>query len=275
MPTRLIKPKTPGQRFMSVSTFEELTTDRPERSLTEALRKSGGRNNHGRITMRHRGGGHRRRYRIIDFKRNKYDIPGTVRSIEYDPNRSCRIALVFYADGEKRYILAPDGIKVGDEIRASRARTPLRPGNAMPLAVIPSGLMVHNVEMKPGKGGQLARSAGAAARIMAAEGGMVTLKLPSGEVRLIPENCMATLGEVGNKSHENVKIGKAGRSRWMGRRPKVRGVAMNPVDHPMGGGEGRSSGGRQPVSPKGIPSKGYKTRKKKNPSDRYIVKKRA
>lgn len=275
MPTRLIKPKTPGQRFMSVSTFEELTTDRPERSLTEALRKSGGRNNHGRITMRHRGGGHRRRYRIIDFKRNKYDIPGTVRSIEYDPNRSCRIALVFYADGEKRYILAPDGIKVGDEIRASRTRTPLRPGNAMPLAVIPSGLMVHNVEMKPGKGGQLARSAGAAARIMAAEGGMVTLKLPSGEVRLIPENCMATLGEVGNKSHENVKIGKAGRSRWMGRRPKVRGVAMNPVDHPMGGGEGRSSGGRQPVSPKGIPSKGYKTRKKKNPSDRYIVKRRA
>ncbi len=275
MPTRLIKPKTPGQRFMSVSTFEELTTDRPERSLTEALRKSGGRNNHGRITMRHRGGGHRRRYRIIDFKRNKYDIPGTVRTIEYDPNRSCRIALVFYTDGEKRYILAPDGIKVGDEIRASRTRTPLRPGNAMPLAVIPAGLMVHNVEMKPGKGGQLARSAGAAARIMAMEGGMVTLKLPSGEVRLIPENCMATLGEVGNKSHENVKIGKAGRSRWMGRRPKVRGVAMNPVDHPMGGGEGRSSGGRQPVSPKGIPSKGYKTRKKKNPSDRYIVKRRA
>ncbi|MEE9465283.1 MAG: 50S ribosomal protein L2 [Candidatus Neomarinimicrobiota bacterium] len=275
MPTRSIKPQTPGQRFMSVSTFEELTADRPEKSLTQALRKSGGRNNHGRMTMRHRGGGHKRRYRIIDFKRNKYDIPGTVRSIEYDPNRSCRIALVFYADGEKRYILSPDGIKVGDEIRASRSRTPLRPGNAMPLAVIPAGLMVHNVEMKPGKGGQMARSAGAAARIMATEGGMVSLKLPSGEVRMIPEDCMATVGEVGNKSHENVNIGKAGRSRWMGRRPKVRGVAMNPVDHPMGGGEGRSSGGRQPVSPLGIPAKGYKTRKRKNPSNRYIVKRRA
>ncbi len=275
MPTRLIKPQTPGQRFMSVSTFEELTTDGPEKSLTEALRKSGGRNNHGRITMRHRGGGHRRRYRIIDFKRNKYDIAGTVRTIEYDPNRSCRIALIFYADGEKRYILAPDGLKVGDEIIASRNRTPLRAGNAMPLSEVPAGLMVHNVEMKPGKGGQLARSAGAAARLMAKEGGMVSLKLPSGEVRLIPETCMATVGEVGNKSHENIKIGKAGRSRWLGRRPKVRGVAMNPVDHPMGGGEGRSSGGRQPVSPTGIPSKGFKTRKKKHPSDRYIVKRRA
>ncbi len=275
MPTRLIKPQTPGQRFMSVSTFEELTTDGPEKSLTEALRKSGGRNNHGRITMRRRGGGHRRRYRIIDFKRNKYDIAGTVRTIEYDPNRSCRIALIFYADGEKRYILAPDGLKVRDEIIASRSRTPLRAGNAMPLSEVPAGLMVHNVEMKPGKGGQLARSAGAAARIMAKEGGMVSLKLPSGEVRLIPETCMATVGEVGNKSHENIKIGKAGRSRWLGRRPKVRGVAMNPVDHPMGGGEGRSSGGRQPVSPTGIPSKGFKTRKKKHPSDRYIVKRRA
>ncbi len=260
---------------MSVSTFEELTTDGPEKSLTEALRKTGGRNNHGRITMRHRGGGHRRRYRIIDFKRNKYDIAGTVRTIEYDPNRSCRIALIFYADGEKRYILAPDGLKVRDEIIASRSRTPLRAGNAMPLSEVPAGLMVHNVEMKPGKGGQLARSAGAAARIMAKEGGMVSLKLPSGEVRLIPESCMATVGEVGNKSHENIKIGKAGRSRWLGRRPKVRGVAMNPVDHPMGGGEGRSSGGRQPVSPTGIPSKGFKTRKKKHPSDRYIVKRRA
>ncbi|MCH7528903.1 MAG: 50S ribosomal protein L2 [Candidatus Marinimicrobia bacterium] len=275
MPTRLIRPQTPGQRFMSVSTFEELTTDSPEKSLTEALRKTGGRNNHGRITMRHRGGGHRRRYRIIDFKRNKYDIAGTVRTIEYDPNRSCRIALIFYPDGDKRYILAPDGLKVGDEIIASRSRTPLRAGNAMPLSEVPAGLMVHNVEMKPGKGGQLARSAGAAARLMAKEGGMVTLKLPSGEVRLIPEACMATVGEVGNKSHENIKIGKAGRSRWMGRRPKVRGVAMNPVDHPMGGGEGRSSGGRQPVSPNGIPSKGFKTRKKKHPSDRYIIKRRS
>lgn len=275
MPTRLLKPQTPGQRFMSVSTFEELTTDGPEKSLTEALRKTGGRNNHGRITMRHRGGGHRRRYRIIDFKRNKYDIAGTVRTIEYDPNRSCRIALIFYPDGEKRYILAPDGLKVRDEIIASRSRTPLRAGNAMPLSEVPAGLMVHNVEMKPGKGGQLARSAGTAARIMAKESGMVSLKLPSGEVRLIPGACMATVGEVGNKSHENIKIGKAGRSRWLGRRPKVRGVAMNPVDHPMGGGEGRSSGGRQPVSPTGIPSKGFKTRKKKHPSDRYIVKRRA
>ncbi len=275
MPTRTMKPSTPGQRFMSVSTFEELTTDAPEKSLTEALRKSGGRNNHGRITVRRRGGGHRRRYRIIDFKRNKYDIEGTVHTIEYDPNRSCRIALIYYVDGEKRYILAPDGIKLGDKIVASRSRTPLRPGNAMPLSEIPAGLMVHNIEMKPGKGGQMARSAGAAARLMAKEGTYVTLKLPSGEIRMIPQTCIATVGEVGNKSHENIKLGKAGRSRWLGRRPKVRGVAMNPVDHPMGGGEGKSSGGRHPVSPTGVPSKGYKTRKKKHPSDRYIVTRRA
>ncbi|MCH7858146.1 MAG: 50S ribosomal protein L2 [Candidatus Marinimicrobia bacterium] len=275
MPIRTIKPTTPGQRFMSISTFEELTTDAPEKSLTEALRKTGGRNNHGRITVRRRGGGHKRRYRIIDFKRNKYDIEGTVRTIEYDPNRSCRIALVYYIDGDKRYILAPDGIKLGDKIIASRSRTPLRPGNAMPLSEIPAGLMVHNIEMKPGKGGQMARSAGAAARLMAKEGDYVTLKLPSGEIRLIPQNCIATVGEVGNKSHENINLGKAGRSRWLGRRPKVRGVAMNPVDHPMGGGEGKSSGGRHPVSPTGVPSKGYKTRKKKHPSDRYIITRRA
>ncbi|MCH7520130.1 MAG: 50S ribosomal protein L2 [Candidatus Marinimicrobia bacterium] len=275
MPIRMIKPTTPGQRFMSISTFEELTTDVPEKSLTEALRKTGGRNNHGRITVRRRGGGHKRRYRIIDFKRNKYDIEGTVRTIEYDPNRSCRIALVYYIDGDKRYILAPDGIKLGDKIIASRSRTPLRPGNAMPLSEIPAGLMVHNIEMKPGKGGQMARSAGAAARLMAKEGDYVTLKLPSGEIRLIPQNCIATVGEVGNKSHENINLGKAGRSRWLGRRPKVRGVAMNPVDHPMGGGEGKSSGGRHPVSPTGVPSKGYKTRKKKHPSDRYIITRRA
>lgn len=260
---------------MSVSTFEELTTDAPEKSLTESLRKSGGRNNHGRITVRRRGGGHKRRYRIIDFKRNKYDIEGTVHTIEYDPNRSCRIALVYYADGEKRYILAPDGIKLGDKIIASRSRTPLRPGNAMPLSEIPAGLMVHNIEMKPGKGGQMARSAGAAARLMAKEGTYVTLKLPSGEIRMIPQSCIATVGEVGNKSHEKVNLGKAGRSRWLGRRPKVRGVAMNPVDHPMGGGEGKSSGGRHPVSPTGVPAKGYKTRKKKHPSDRYIITRRA
>lgn len=274
MPTRLLKPTTPGQRFMSVSTFEELTTDQPEKSLTTALHKSGGRNNRGRITSRRRGGGHKRRYRIIDFKRNKYDIEGTVKTVEYDPNRSCRIALVYYTDGEKRYILAPDGIRVEDKIIASRSRTPLRPGNAMPLSEVPAGMMVHNIEMKPGKGGQLARSAGVAARIMAKEGTMVSLKLPSGEIRMVQATCMATVGEVGNKSHEKINLGKAGRSRWLGRRPKVRGVAMNPVDHPMGGGEGRSSGGRHPVTPKGVPTKGYKTRKKKNSSDRYIVTRR-
>ena len=274
MPVRSIKPTTPGQRFMSVSTFEEITTGSPVKSLTEALSKSGGRNNQGRMTIRRRGGGHKRRYRIIDFKRDKVDIEGTVRTIEYDPNRTCRIALVQYLDGERRYILAPDGIRVGDKVISSRDRAPLRPGNAMPLARIPAGLMVHNIELKPGKGGQLARSAGAAARIMAKEGSMVSLKLPSGEVRMIHDNCIATVGEVGNKSHENVDLGKAGRSRWMGRRPKVRGVAMNPVDHPMGGGEGKASGGRHPVSPKGVPAKGYKTRRRKLPSDRYIVNRR-
>ena len=274
MPVRTLKANTPGQRFMSVSTFEEITTDQPEKSLTRSLTKTGGRNNKGRITSRHRGGGHKRRYRIIDFKRNKYDIPGVVKTVEYDPNRSCRIALIFYADGEKRYILAPDGIKVSDEVIASRSRTQLRPGNAMPLSQVPPGMMVHNIELKPGKGGQIARAAGTSARIMASDGGMVSLKLPSGEVRLIPEDCMAVLGEVGNKSHEKINLGKAGRSRWLGRRPKVRGVAMNPVDHPMGGGEGKSSGGRHPVSPTGVPAKGYKTRKKKHQSDRYIVSRR-
>jgi large subunit ribosomal protein L2 len=275
MPVRFIKPTTPGQRFMSVSTFEEITTDTPEKSLTRPLKKSGGRNNHGRITSRHRGGGHKRKYRIIDFKRNKYDVSGTITTIEYDPNRSCRIALIVYADGEKRYILAPDGMKVGDSVIASRERMPIRPGNSMPLQFIPAGIMVHNLEMKPGKGGQIARSAGAGARIMAKEGGMVSMRLPSGEVRMFLESCLATIGEVGNKSHEKVKIGKAGRSRWLGRRPHVRGVAMNPVDHPMGGGEGKSSGGRHPVSPTGVPAKGYKTRRKNHQSDRYIVKRRA
>ncbi|MFB0516941.1 MAG: 50S ribosomal protein L2 [Candidatus Neomarinimicrobiota bacterium] len=274
MPIRSIKPTTPGQRFMSVSTFEELTTGTPVQALTEALRKSGGRNNQGRMTIRRRGGGHKRRYRVIDFKRDKIGIEGTVRTIEYDPNRTCRIALVQYIDGERRYILAPDGIKVGDIVIASRDRAPLRPGNTMPLAKIPAGLMVHNIELKPGKGGQLARSAGTAARIMAREGSLVTLKLPSGEVRMIHENCVATIGEVGNKSHESVDLGKAGRARWLGHRPKVRGVAMNPVDHPMGGGEGKSSGGRHPVSPTGKLAKGHKTRKRNHPADRYIVKRR-
>ena len=275
MPTRKLKPDTPSRRFMSVSTFEEITKSKPERKLTTALRKTGGRNNHGRITSRRRGGGHKRRYRIIDFKRNKFDFSGIIESIEYDPNRSPRIALVNYGDGEKRYIIAPDGIKVGDKIISSMEnQIPFKTGNAMPLGKIPEGLLVHNIEFKPGKGAQMARSAGSYARIMASEGGMVTLKLPSGELRMISENCLATIGTVGNKSHENISIGKAGRARWMGRRPKVRGVAMNPVDHPHGGGEGKTSGGRHPVSPWGTPAKGYRTRKKNKVSNRYIIKRR-
>ena len=275
MPIRKLKPDTPSHRYMSVSTFEEITKKKPERKLTTALRKTGGRNNHGRITSRSRGGGHRRRYRIIDFKRNKFDSSAIIESIEYDPNRSPRIALVKYKDGEKMYIIAPEGVKVGDKIISSREnQIPFKTGNAMPLGQIPEGLLVHNIELKPGKGAQIARSAGSYARIMAIERGMVTLKLPSGELRMVSEECIATIGTVGNKSHENISIGKAGRSRWLGRRPKVRGVAMNPVDHPHGGGEGKSSGGRHPVSPWGVPTKGYRTRKKNKVSDRYIVKRR-
>ena len=275
MPTRKLKPDTPSRRYMSVSTFEEITTKKPERKLTTALRKTGGRNNHGRITSRRRGGGHRRRYRIIDFKRNKFDSSGVIESIEYDPNRSPRIALVKYDDGEKKYIIAPEGLKVGDKILSSMEnQIPFKTGNAMPIGKIPEGLLLHNIELKPGKGAQMARSAGSYARIMASEGGMVTLKLPSGELRMISEQCIATIGTVGNKSHENISIGKAGRARWMGRRPKVRGVAMNPVDHPHGGGEGKTSGGRHPVSPWGTPAKGFRTRKKNKVSDRYIVKRR-
>jgi len=275
MPTRKLKPDTPSRRFMSVSTFEEITKKRPERKLTTALRKTGGRNNHGRITSRHRGGGHQRRYRIIDFKRNKYDISAVIASIEYDPNRSPRIALLEYEDGEKRYIIAPDGLKMGDKVISTQHnQIPFKTGNAMPLGSIPEGLLVHNIELKPGKGAQMARSAGAYARIMANEAGMITLKLPSGEMRMVSEQCIATIGMVGNKSHESIVIGKAGRSRWLGRRPKVRGVVMNPVDHPHGGGEGRTSGGRHPVSPWGMPTKGYRTRKKNNASDKYIVKRR-
>ena len=275
MPTRKLKPDTPSRRYMSVSTFEEITKKRPERKLTIALRKTGGRNHHGRITSRHRGGGHKRRYRIIDFKRNKFDSIGVIESIEYDPNRSPRIALVNYEDGEKRYIISPEGITIGDKIISSREKQiPFKTGNAMPLGKIPEGLLVHNIELKPGKGAQMARSAGAYARILATEKGMITLKLPSGELRLVSEECIATIGSVGNKSHENISIGKAGRSRWMGRRPKVRGVAMNPVDHPHGGGEGRTSGGRHPVSPWGVPAKGYRTRKKNKVSDQFIVKRR-
>ena len=270
-----LKPDTPSRRYMSISTFEDITTSKPERKLTVALRKSGGRNNLGRITSRRRGGGHKRRYRIIDFKRNKFDIKGEVISIEYDPNRSSRIALILYDDKEKRYILAPDGIKVGTNIISSKEnQIPFKEGNSTLLKFIPEGILIHNIEMKPSKGAQLARSAGTYARIMAKENGMVTLKLPSGEVRMVQENCQATIGVVGNKNHENIKIGKAGRSRWLGKRPKVRGVAMNPVDHPHGGGEGRTSGGRHPVSPWGTPAKGYKTRKKNKTSNKFIVKRR-
>ena len=274
MPVRKLKPDTPARRFMSVSTFEEITKDSPERKLTTALRKTGGRNHHGRITSRRRGGGHKRRYRIIDFKRNKFDMPAAVQAIEYDPNRSPRIALLQYEDGEKRYIIAPEGLKIGDTVVSSKSAVAFKTGNAMPLGLMPDGMLVHNIELTQGKGAQMARSAGAYARIMASESGMITLKLPSGEMRMVSAKCFATIGTVGNKSHENIKIGKAGRSRWLGKRPKVRGVAMNPVDHPHGGGEGKTSGGRHPVSPWGTPAKGYKTRKKNKASNRYIVKRR-
>ena len=275
MAIRKLKPDTPSRRFMSVSTFEEITKKFPERKLTVALKKTGGRNNLGRITSRRRGGGHKRRYRIIDFKRNKFDIPGEVIAVEYDPNRSSRIALIEYTDSERRYIIAPEGIKVGNKVLSSMDKNiPFDVGNTLPLRSIPEGMHIHNIELKPGKGAQMARSAGSSARIMAKENSLVSIKLPSGEVRMIPEVCMATIGIVGNKTHENIRIGKAGRSRWLGRRPKVRGVAMNPVDHPHGGGEGRTSGGRHPVSPWGTPAKGYKTRKKNKQSNKYIVSRR-
>ena len=273
MAIRKLKPNTPGTRFMSISSFEEITKSTPEKSLTAPLKKSGGRNNLGRVTSRHRGGGHKRRYRIIDFKRDKNGIPAKVFSIEYDPNRSSRIALLHYADGEKRYILAPDGLKVGDKIMSGPG-SEIRVGNALPLKEIPLASFVHNVELKPGKGGQLGRSAGTSLQLMAKEGKFAQLKMPSGEVRMISVDCMATYGVVGNLDYENISLGKAGRSRWMGIRPHVRGVAMNPVDHPMGGGEGKTSGGGHPVSPWGLRAKGLKTRKRKNPSNKYIVKRR-
>ncbi|GAK59004.1 50S ribosomal protein L2 [Candidatus Vecturithrix granuli] len=273
MAVRKYKPTSPGRRFQTVSTFEEITTTRPEPTLIKPLKKTGGRNNLGRITSRHRGGGHKRFYRIIDFKRNKLSVPAKVATIEYDPNRSARIALLHYLDGEKRYILAPDGLKVGDRVVAS-AEADIQVGNALPLKHIPPGTPIHNIELKRGKGGQIVRSAGTSAVIMAKEGNYAQVRLPSGEVRLVHLECMATIGVVGNADHGNIVIGKAGRARWLGRRPKVRGVAMNPVDHPHGGGEGKTSGGRHPVSPWGIPTKGYKTRKKRNPSDKYIVRRR-
>ena len=273
MAVKKLKPDTPSQRYMSVSSFDELTTNKPYRKLTTPIKKTGGRNNSGRITSRRRGGGHKRSYRIIDFKRNKFDIEGKVATIEYDPNRSAFIALIHYIDGEKRYIIQPDGLKVGDKIISS-IKAELKTGNAMQLKNIPSGQFVHNIEMIPGKGAQMARSAGAYVQVMAHDNNYVTLKMPSGEVRMVLDKCLATVGVVGNKQHELVRSGKAGRSRWLGRRPKVRGVAMNPVDHPMGGGEGKSSGGRHPVSPWGKPTKGYKTRKKNKKSNALIVKRR-
>lgn len=272
MAIKTFNPTSPGRRTMTVLGLEEITKTKPEKSLLRPLKKSGGRNSRGRITSRHRGGGHKRRYRLIDFKRDKIGIPAKVASIEYDPNRSAHIALLHYADGEKRYILAPLRLSVGDQVLAGPTAD-IKPGNALALQDIPLGTIVHNVELQRGKGAQLARSAGAFAQLMAKEGKYAQLRLPSGEIRTVFLQCMATIGQVGNVDHENIQIGKAGRSRWQGRRPHVRGVAMNPVDHPHGGGEGKTSGGGHPRTPWGKPTKGYKTRKKK-PSDRYILKRR-
>ena len=273
MGIKQLKSVTPGSRFATRSDFSEITARSPHKKLTKALRKSGGRNNTGRITIRRRGGGHKRRYRIIDFKRNKLDVPGKVATIEYDPNRSANIALIHYKDGDKRYILSPDKLKVGDNV-ISGNKVPLKTANSLPLKNIPAGIIIHNIELVPGKGGQMVRSAGAYAQVMAHDNNMCTLRLPSGEVRMVLDSCMATIGQVGNRTHEQIISGKAGRTRWLGRRPKVRGVAMNPVDHPMGGGEGKSSGGRHPTTPWGKPTKGYKTRKKNKNSDIMIVKRR-
>jgi large subunit ribosomal protein L2 len=273
MGIKKLKPTTPGTRLKSNFTFDEITKAVPEKSLTVSLKKSGGRNNLGRITARHIGGGHKRRYRKIDFKRDKHGIPAKVFSIEYDPNRSSRIALLHYLDGEKRYIIAPNGLKVGDTV-SSGSGSEIAVGNTLPLKEMPLGSFVHNVELKPGKGGQIGRSAGSALQLMAREGNFAQLKMPSGEVRMINVNCLATYGLVGNSEHENISLGKAGRTRWLGRRSYVRGVAMNPVDHPMGGGEGKTSGGGHPVSPWGQKAKGLKTRKRKNRSNKYIIKRR-
>jgi large subunit ribosomal protein L2 len=274
MAIRKLKPTTPGTRWMSVSGFEEITKTRPEKGLIEPLKKSGGRNNTGRITSRHRGGGHKRFYRIIDFKRNKQGMDAKVVAIEYDPNRSARIALLQYADGERRYILSPEGVKAGDTLRAG-ADAEIKTGNALPLSNIPAGTFVHNIEIRPGKGGQMARSAGMAVQLMAKEGKYAQLRLPSGEIRNVPLECMATIGTVGNAEHENISVGKAGRSRWLGIRPQSRGVVMNPVDHPHGGGEGKSpQGNPHPVSPWGWHTKGKKTRKHQKSSNKFIVKRR-
>jgi large subunit ribosomal protein L2 len=272
MAIKRVNPTSAGRRFQTYPGFEEITKTKPEKALLKILKKSGGRNNLGRITTRWRGGGQKRYYRIIDFKRDKDGIPAKVSAIEYDPNRSARIALLNYRDGEKRYILAPLSLSVGDEVM-SGPESDIKPGNALPLANIPLGTHIHNIELRLGKGGQIVRSAGTYAQLMAKEDRYALVKLPSGEVRMVLLRCKATVGQLGNTEHENLSIGKAGRKRWMGRRPRVRGVAMNPVDHPMGGGEGRSSGGRHPCSPWGMPTKGYRTRKNKR-TDRYIVKRR-
>lgn len=272
MALKKLKPTTPGQRFRLAPTFEEITTDRPEKSLLKPLKKSGGRNNSGKMTMRYMGGGHKRRLRIVDFKRNKFNVPATVKSIEYDPVRSARIALLYYVNGFKSYIIAPEGLKVGQTVISGEDVAP-ELGNTLPLSKIPLGTIIHNIELKPGKGGAIARSAGSYVQLLAREGKYATVKMPSGEMRMILITCLATIGSVSNSEHMNEKLGKAGRNRWLGRRPRVRGVAMNPVDHPMGGGEGKASGGH-PRSRNGIYAKGFKTRAKKKYSDRLIISKR-
>jgi large subunit ribosomal protein L2 len=272
MPTKQRKPINSSSRFQTHLTFEEITRERPEKALTEGKSSSGGRNNRGQLTSWWRGGGHKRRYRAIDFKREKHGIPAKVASVEYDPNRSARIALLHYADGEKRYILWPDGLKVGAQV-VSGEKAEVNVGNSLPLRLIPLGTVIHNIELKIGKGGQMVRSAGAGAQLMARDGAWAQVKLPSGEVRRVHVDCYATVGQVGNLEHENVSIGKAGRKRWLGKRPHNRGVSMNPVDHPMGGGEGRTSGGRHPTTPWGVPTKGYKTRNNKR-TDQMIVRRR-
>jgi len=273
MGLKTYNPVTPGQRGKTGYSFDELTTDQPYRRLLTALKKSGGRNSEGRITIRFRGGGHKRKYRIIDFRRDKLDVPGVVETIEYDPNRTTRIALIKYADGERRYILAPLGVKVGDTVISSSDEAEIMPGNALLLHKIPVGTVIHNIEFKKGRGGQIARTAGAAATLMAKEGQYALIKMPSGELRNVRLECRATVGQLGNVEHGNIKIGKAGRTRWLGRRPHVRGTVMNPIDHPHGGGEGKTKGGRIPVTPWGKPTKGYKTRRNKQ-TDKFIVRRR-
>lgn len=270
MANRTYKPTTASRRSMTSSDFKEISKSEPEKSLLRPLKKSGGRGNRGNITVRHKGGGHRRRYRVIDFKRRKYDVPGKVHSIEYDPNRSCRIALIHYADGEKAYILAPSALQVGETVMSSERSIEPNPGNAMPMMSMPLGTLMHNIELKPGKGGQMVRSAGGSAQLMAKEGKYVTVRLPSTEMRRVLGTCMATVGQLGNEGHENMNLGKAGRARWMGVRPSVRGSAMNPVDHPQGGGEGRSKGGKPPRTPWGKMARGLRTRKNKE-TGKYVV----